>query len=78
MGTAGLVRSTGPIIISTVFREDYLSRLRQMTRRSDPSALIKSLRYGHDFTARIARAPSSCPTLCGFFTAPAAGASLDG
>src|SRR6266852_323204 len=41
------------IIIPTVFREDYLGGLRKMTRRSDPSALIKSLRYGHDYTARI-------------------------
>jgi hypothetical protein len=41
------------IIIPTVFRDDYLGGLRQMTRRSDPSVLIKSLRYGHDYTARI-------------------------
>lgn len=39
------------IIIPTVFRDDYLGGLRQMTRRSDPSVLIKSLRYGHDLRA---------------------------
>jgi Fic/DOC family len=41
------------IIIPTVFRDDYLGGLRQMTRRSDPSVLIKTLRYAHDYTARI-------------------------
>jgi hypothetical protein len=41
------------IIIPTVFRDDYLDGLRQLTRRGDPSVLIKALRYGHDYTARI-------------------------
>jgi hypothetical protein len=41
------------IIIPTVFRDDYLGGLRQMTRRRDPSVLIKSLRYSHDYTARV-------------------------
>jgi hypothetical protein len=26
---------------------------RQLTRQGDPSVLIKALRYGHDYTARI-------------------------
>jgi hypothetical protein len=41
------------IIIPTVFRDDYLGGLRRMTRQGDPSVLIKSLRYGHDYTAQI-------------------------
>ena len=41
------------IIIPTVFRDDYLGGLRRMTRQDDPSVLIKSLRYGHDYTAQI-------------------------
>jgi hypothetical protein len=41
------------IIIPTVFRDDYLGGLRQLTRRGDSSVLIKTLRYGHDYTARI-------------------------
>jgi hypothetical protein len=41
------------VIVPTVFRDDYLGGLRQMTRHSDPSVLIKALRYAHDYTARI-------------------------
>jgi hypothetical protein len=41
------------IIIPTVFRDDYLGGLRQMTRHGDPRVLIKALRYAHDYTARI-------------------------
>jgi hypothetical protein len=41
------------IIIPTVFRDDYLGGLRQLTRHGDASVLIKTLRYGHDYTARI-------------------------
>jgi hypothetical protein len=41
------------IIVPTVFRDDYLGGLRQMTRRGDSGVLIKTLRYGHDYTARI-------------------------
>ena len=36
------------IIIPTVFRDDYLGGLRQLTRRGDSSVLIKALRYGHN------------------------------
>jgi hypothetical protein len=41
------------IIIPTVFRDDYLGGLRQLTRRGDSSVLIKAMRYGHDYTASI-------------------------
>lgn len=41
------------IIIPTVFRDDYLGGLRQLTRQSDATVLIKALRYAHDYTARI-------------------------
>lgn len=41
------------IIIPTVFRDDYLGGLRRMTRQDDPSVLIKTLRFGHDYTAQI-------------------------
>jgi hypothetical protein len=41
------------IIIPTVFRDDYLGGLRLMTRQANPGVLIKALRYGHDYTARI-------------------------
>ena len=41
------------IIIPTVFRDDYLGGLRQLTRHGDASVLVKALRYGHDYTARI-------------------------
>jgi fido (protein-threonine AMPylation protein) len=41
------------IIIPTVFRDDYLGGLRRLTREGDTSVLIKSQRYGHDYTARI-------------------------
>jgi Fic family protein len=41
------------IIIPTVFRDDYLGGLRRMTRQDEPGVLIKTLRYGHDFTAQI-------------------------
>ncbi len=41
------------IIVTTVFRDDYLGGLRRMTRQDDPSVLIKALRFGHDYTAQI-------------------------
>jgi Fic/DOC family len=41
------------IIIPTVFRDDYLGGFRRLTRQGDASVLIKALRYGHDYTARI-------------------------
>jgi hypothetical protein len=53
MNTELLGGGQSRIIIPTVFRDDYLGGLRQLTRRGDPSVLIKALRYGHDYTARI-------------------------
>ncbi len=41
------------IIVPTVFRDDYLGGLRLLTRQADPSILIKSLRYLHDYTSRV-------------------------
>jgi hypothetical protein len=41
------------IIIPTVFRDDYLGGLRQLTRQGDSSVLIKAMRYAHDYTASI-------------------------
>ena len=41
------------IIIPTVFRDDYLGGLRRFTRGDDPSVLIKTLRFAHDYTAGI-------------------------
>ena len=41
------------IIIPTVFRDDYLVALRQLTRRGEPGVLIKALRYVHDYTSRV-------------------------
>ncbi|HEX6450231.1 MAG TPA: Fic family protein [Trebonia sp.] len=41
------------IIVPTVFRDDYLGGLRQMTRQHESGVLIKALRYAHDYTARI-------------------------
>lgn len=41
------------IIIPTVFRDDYLGGLRLLTRQANASVLIKALRYGQDYTARI-------------------------
>lgn len=43
----------GRIMIPTVFREDYLGALRRLTRADDPSVLIKTLRFGQDYTAQI-------------------------
>ncbi len=41
------------IIIPTVFREDYLSGLRRLTRKSDPTVLIKALSRVRLFSANI-------------------------
>jgi hypothetical protein len=53
MNTELVAGAQARIIIPTVFRDDYLGALRQLTRQADPSVLIKALRYGHDYTARI-------------------------
>ncbi len=41
------------IILPTVLRTDYLNGLRRLSRSDDPSILIKSLRYAHDYTHAI-------------------------
>jgi hypothetical protein len=53
MNTELISRAQSRIIIPTVFRDDYLGGLRQLTRQGDSSVLIKAMRYGHDYTARI-------------------------
>lgn len=41
------------IIIPTVFREDYLNGLRRLTRKSDPSVIIKAISRVRLFSANI-------------------------
>ena len=41
------------IIIPTVFREDYLNALRRLTRRADPSVLIRAISRVRQFSANI-------------------------
>ncbi len=41
------------IIIPTVFREDYLNALRRLTRKADPSVLIRALKRVRNFSAKI-------------------------
>ena len=41
------------VIIPTVFREDYLNALRRLTRRSDPSVLIRAISRVQQFSANI-------------------------
>ena len=41
------------IIIPTVFRDDYLNGLRRLTRRGDPSVLIRALSRVRQFSANI-------------------------
>ena len=41
------------IIIPTVFRDDYLNALRRLTRKSDPSVIIRAISRVHQFSANI-------------------------
>jgi len=41
------------IIIPTVFREDYLGALRQLTRRHEPDTFIRMLQRAQQFSATI-------------------------
>lgn len=41
------------IIIPTVYREDYLGALRQLTRRNQPDTFIRMLQRAHKFSATI-------------------------
>ena len=48
-----LSRRNKKIIIPTVFREDYLNALRRLTRRNDPSILIRAISRVRQFSAKI-------------------------
>ena len=41
------------IIIPTVFRDDYLNALRRLTRKGDPSVIIRAISRVHQFSANI-------------------------
>ncbi len=41
------------IIVPTVFREDYLNALRRLTRRNDPSVLLRAMTRVRNFSANI-------------------------
>lgn len=41
------------IIIPTVFRDDYLNALRRLTRRNDPTVLIRAISRVRQFSAKI-------------------------
>ncbi len=41
------------IIVPTGFRGDYLMSLRRLSRADDPSLLVKSMRFLHDYTHQI-------------------------
>ena len=41
------------IIIPTVFREDYLNALRRLTRRGDPSVIIRAMSRVRQFSANL-------------------------
>ena len=41
------------IIIPTVFRDDYLNALRRLTRKGDPSVIIRAISRVRQFSANI-------------------------
>ena len=41
------------IIIPTVFREDYLNALRRLTRKGDPSVIVRAISRVRQFSANI-------------------------
>lgn len=47
------VANQNRIIIPTVFRDDYLSALRKLSRKLDPISYVKMLLYAQQFTASI-------------------------
>jgi hypothetical protein len=54
MMNAELVASDqSKIIIPTVFREDYLNALRRLTRKGDPSVIIRALSRARMFSSNI-------------------------
>ncbi len=48
-----VVADQSKIIIPTVFREDYLNALRRLTRRNDPTVLIRAMSRVRQFSANI-------------------------
>lgn len=48
-----IATSTWRIIIPTVYREDYLLALRQLSRKQDPQAYLRMLMRAQEFTASI-------------------------
>ncbi len=54
MMNAELVRGKqSKIIIPTVFRDDYISALRRLSRLADPVPYIKMLQFAHEFSAAL-------------------------
>ncbi len=53
MNSELVVADQSKIIIPTVFRDDYLNALRRLTRRGDPSVLIRALSRVRQFSANI-------------------------
>lgn len=53
MNTELVAAGQSKIIIPTVFRDDYLNALRRLTRRGDPSVLIRALSRVRQFSANI-------------------------
>jgi hypothetical protein len=41
------------VIIPTVFREDYLNALRRLTRKGDPSVIIRAMSRVRQFSAKL-------------------------
>ena len=54
MMKAELVAADQPkVIIPTVFREDYLNALRRLTRKGDPSVIIRAMSRVRQFSAKL-------------------------
>ena len=53
MNTELVAAGQSKIIIPTVFREDYLNALRRLTRKGDPSVLIRAISRVRQFSANI-------------------------
>jgi len=48
-----VVADQSKIIIPTVFREDYLNALRRLTRKGDPSVIIRAMSRARQFSAKL-------------------------
>ena len=53
MNSELVVTDQSKIIVPTVFREDYLNALRKLSRRGDPSVLIRAISRVRQFSANI-------------------------